>query len=73
MLIGITSVVYIVSQTMQSTDVGQGTVTNQKLSEYVITFDRPTIVKVQALRSDNGSLNVTLPTGRINPFSESVY
>lgn len=72
-LIGITSVVYIVSQTMQSTDVGQGTVTNQKMNEYVIPFDQTTVSKLKSLGSDNGSPNATLPHGRINPFSESVY
>lgn len=73
MLIGITAVVYIVSLTMQSTDIGEGTATNEKLSEYTIVFDRATIAKVQTLSNQNGSLNVALPSGRINPFSESVY
>ena len=73
MLIGVTSVVYMVSQTMQSVDAGQGTVTNQKLSEYVIPFDQVTISKLKQLNSDNVSPNVSLPSGRINPFSESTY
>lgn len=73
MLIGITTVVYVVSQTMQSTDVGQGTVTNQKMNEYVIPFDQTTISKLRTLNSDNTSPVVSVPSGRINPFSESVY
>ena len=72
-LIGITSVVYIVSQTMQSTDVGQGAITSQKENEFVIPFDRTTISKLQTLSNENSSPSVSLPSGRINPFSESVY
>ena len=73
MLVGITGVVYIVSQTMQSTDTGEGIGSTEKLSAYTMSFDRTTITKVQTLSNQNGSLDVTLPSGRINPFSESVY
>lgn len=73
MLLGITFVVYLVTQTMGSTDIGQGTVTNQKATEYVIPFDKTTIAKVEALSNENSSPTIVLPTGRINPFSESVY
>ena len=70
MLLGITSVVYIVSQTMQSTSIGEGVSTSQKLSEYTITLDQSTISQVKALSNNNSSPSVTLPTGRINPFAE---
>lgn len=73
MLAGITAVVYITTQTMQSTDVGQGTEANQKMSEYTITFDQSTITKLKTLSGENNSPTITLPSGRINPFSESIY
>jgi hypothetical protein len=72
-LAGITAVVYMVSQTMQSTDVGAGTATNEKINEYTIPFDQTTITKIKSLSTNTGSPSVELPHGRINPFSESVY
>lgn len=72
-LAGITAVVYMVSQTVQSTDVGAGTATNEKLNEYVIPFDQATITKIKDLSSHTSSPDASLPHGRINPFSESVY
>lgn len=73
MLISITFVVYLVTQTMQSTDIGQGAATNEKATEYVIPFDKTTIEKVEVLSNENSSPTIALPAGRINPFSESVY
>ncbi len=73
LLAGITGVVFITTQTMQSTDIGQGTEATQKMNEYLIPFDQSTVAKLKALNSEGSSLKVTVPTGRINPFSESVY
>lgn len=69
----ITVVVYIVSQTLQSSDIDQTTTTNAAVSQYDISFDKATISKVQALSNNNAVPSAALPTGRINPFSESVY
>lgn len=73
MLLGVTAVVFLVGQTMQLTSTGEDTATSQALSEYAIPSDQATISKLQALSNDNTSPNITLPGGRINPFSESVY
>lgn len=73
MLTGITAAVFLITQTIQSTDIGQGTATNQKLSEYAIPSDQATISKVKALSENTTSSSTALPGGRINPFSESVY
>ena len=72
-LAGITAIVYTVNQTLQSTDVGAGTATNEKINEYVIPFDQSTITKIKSLSSNVSSPSAALPHGRINPFSESVY
>lgn len=72
-LAGITIVVYTVSQTMQSTDVGAGAATSEKINEYTIPFDQATITKIKSLSANTGAPSVELPHGRINPFSESVY
>jgi exopolysaccharide biosynthesis protein len=74
-LTGITATVYIVNQTMQSTDPGQGTVTKEKATEYVslFNFDTATVNKIRQLTTTSGNTDSSLPSGRINPFSESVY
>jgi exopolysaccharide biosynthesis protein len=72
-LAGITTVVFMVSQTIQSTDVGAGTATSERLNEYSIPFDQATITKIKDLSSHTSTPSAALPHGRINPFSESVY
>lgn len=73
LLIGITFVVYLASKTMQSTDTGGSAATSQKVAEYSIPFDKKTITKIKSISTKNESPNISLPTGRINPFSESLY
>jgi hypothetical protein len=73
MLIGITSVVYIVNQTMQSASTGQSATAEKTASDYSIQFDQATITKLKNLSDTNATSGVTLPSGRINPFSETSY
>lgn len=73
-LVGITAVIYLVGQTMQSSDVGNAAITKEKEGEYttLFLFDPTTRMQIKNLSDDNNS-TATLPHGRINPFSESVY
>jgi len=70
LLLGITYVVYIVTQSLNS-NIAPSAATPHATNDFSIRFDDATINKVRAL-SGNGSANtnVTLPEGRINPFSE---
>lgn len=74
-LAGVTATVFVVNQTMQSTDLGAAAVTSEKANEYVslFNFDASTANKIKLLSTTNGTDTITLPSGRINPFSESVY
>lgn len=75
MLLGITTVVYLVGQAMQSSEIGQASITKEKEAEYtsLFVFDPTTLKQIKTLGNENSSAAMTLPSGRINPFSESVY
>ena len=69
LLLGITSVVYFVSQSIQSTSmVNSNQQTNG--SGFLIKFDQATIEKVRALNDRPVAPTINLPNGRINPFIE---
>lgn len=73
LLLGLTFVVYLVSQTLNGNS-STSTVQNSsevQIDDYSVSFDQPTISKIQEL-DDNSSSNtsITLPAGRINPFAE---
>lgn len=58
--------VVMVNMILQQSSAGESTAG----SKYELRFDQETIDKIDDLRSRDQAVDVTLPSGRINPFSE---
>ena len=67
LVLGLAAVGYFVLQTLHSSDAINTSESRDK--SYSLNFDYTTMSKVHALNNTD-TVTITLPSGRINPFSE---
>ncbi len=76
-LLLVCAVAYVISTVNQTFDLSSSSNTTSTTpspdtssTNFTFSFDAATVAKVKALSSGQANMTVTLPSGRINPFSE---